>query len=114
MVPATQPTSLFARYELGRWNEEKIMIRIVVPGFAAAALVLALSLPAPANAEIQASGVTNAKAGMTDVSSARRRYRARRYYAPRYYYQPQPYGYYQQPYYAPRYYRPAFPFGFGW
>jgi hypothetical protein len=100
------------------------MVKIVV-GVAAAALLLALSFTAPANAaesrSIGAAKVTNS--GITDFSARRyrRHYYSGRYYPRRYYgggygYS-QPYGYYPSPYYQPyygqRYYRPGLSFGFG-
>ena len=97
----------------------------MIGSFAAAALLLALTLPGPASAadNRRADGLTNATPQVTDISAHRRRWhRPRAYvrygyryrYYPRYYgdyaYAPYPYRY---RYYGPRYYRPGVSFQFG-
>jgi hypothetical protein len=98
---------------------------------AAAAALLALTLPGPASAadSKRADGITEKAPQATEFSSRHRRWHrrhvVRRYYRPRYSYrypryygnyyayQPYPY-YYRRPYYGPRVYGPGFSFGFGW
>jgi len=103
----------------------------MIGSFAAAALLLALTLPGPAGAadSRRTDGLTNATPQVTDISSRHRRwhrprvvvrygyrYPRYRYYGNYYAYAPYPYyyrPYYYRSYYGPRFYGPGFSFGFG-
>lgn len=88
---------------------------------AAAAVLCAVAVSAPASASDRtAGGIHNGKAvAQTDFSARRYRHYSRRYYGRRYYggpYYASPYGYAYSPrYYGHRHYyrRPGISFGFG-